>query len=306
MAKFCKFCGKELEEGAVCSCAAAQPAPQAEPSPAADAAPQNATAQQAKGMVSNFWSLFTSFVKAPVTVGKAFVSACNSKYAFIIMGIQAILLGLLFTSFAGKYNSLIKSTMYAAGGFVDSFSATASAAMQAQTQGLMFPLVTVFFVTAIVSFALACALAAILMLFIKIFKGNTTYQYMACASAVNSLTLIPFTLVALLLSLIVSGTGLIYVAVIASIGSTLGYFITLNVLSAGSDITENKAPYVLFLSIILLSVVTYFVVKFAFPMCLPQTVKTALEQLKYQAAAYGNGGLSGMEMFGELIEELMP
>ena len=186
MAKFCKYCGTPLEEGQVCACQSA-PAPAEAQAPAPEK-------QDVKAYATGFWAMFKSFFKKPVTTGKAFVNACDFKYALIIIAVQAVLVGLLVMSLVGKYNTALKSVISMTGSY--------SAMMEAQVMGVMFSLPTVFLVSAISAFAVSCIIPAVIMLFIKIFKGNTNYKYMLCVSALNSLVLIPFAVVAILISLI--------------------------------------------------------------------------------------------------------
>ncbi len=276
MAKFCKFCGTPLEEGQVCAC-------QSAPAPAEAPAPEK---QDAKAYATGFWAMFKSFIKKPVTTGKAFVNSCDFKYALIIMGIQAILVGLLVMSLVGKYNTALKNVISMTGSYSDM--------MEAQVMGVMFSLPTVFIVSAIATFAVACIIPAVIMLFIKMFKGNTNYKYMLCVSALNSLVLIPFILVAILVSVITPlninfnnmesaksiMNPIIYPVAIATIGLALGNFVMISAIPGGSDVDKDALPYVMFLTGIIMAVVTYFVFKITVPMCLPPAIESGLNSLE--------------------------
>lgn len=274
MAKFCKHCGKELEEGMTCTCVAST-------------IPEETTTVTAntdvKAYAKGFWSLFKSFVKNPVTTGAQFVNSCNIKSALMIIGIQSVLVALLVISLVGKINSVFKDALSLAGSFSDYLSLS----------GILFSLPTVFILTAISTFAIACLMALVLMLFVKLFKGNTTYQYMLCLSSINSLTLLPFIACGLLLSIIMplninlsslSNLGsfispLILPVAIASLGITLGNYIMLNIIHAGSDSNKEVLPYVLFLTGIVMSVAFLLVCKIVMPMCLPSLFKEGLSSL---------------------------
>lgn len=269
--KFCKYCGKELEDDAVCSCVA---------NTELEVIPENS---DIKSRTKEFWALFKAFIKSPVSVGAQIVNGCDFKNALVMISAQSILLALLVISLAGKFNSAIKNAISLAGSYAD--------AVEAQVSGIFFSLPTVFIITAISSFAIASLLALFLMLFIKLFKGNTTYQYMFCVSSVNSLVLIPFILCGLLVSLIMplnvnisslsdlSGliTPFVLPVGIAAVGITLGNYIMLNILYAGSDVNNEFSPYVMFLTGIAMAVAFIIIFKIAMPMCLPSYIKAGAD-----------------------------
>ena len=272
MAKFCKYCGKELEEGMICSCV--ENAEQEEKT-----IKNNDIKSHAKG----FWALFKAFIKNPVSVGARFVNACDFKYALVLIGLQSILVALLVISLVGKFNSAIKNTIALAGSYAE--------AIESQVSGVMFSLPTVFIITAIATFAIASLLALILMLFIKLFKGNTTYKYMLCVSSINSFVLIPFILCGLIIGIIMPLnvdlnslshlssliTPFILPIGIASIGMALGNYIMLNIIYAGSDVNKENLPYIMFLTGIVMSIAFLLVFKIVMPMCLPSAIKAGMD-----------------------------
>lgn len=279
MAKFCRYCGKELEEGMVCSCA------------------QNATQEEStmannkiKAYAKQFWILIKAFIKKPISVGANFVNACDFKYALSIMGLQSILVALIAMSLVGKFNSAIKNAVELSGSY--------ASAVGSQASGVMFSLPTVFAATAISTFAIACLLALGLTMFIKLFKGNTTYKYMLCVSSVNSLTLIPFALFGLIVSILMplninlsnlsSLSSFINPFIlpvgVAAIGMTLGNYIMLNIIYAGSDVKKEYLPYIMFLTGIVMSIALLLVFKIAMPMCLPSAIRSGMDA----AGAVGN------------------
>jgi len=282
MAKFCKNCGKMLEDGAVCDCTqAAAPAAPAEPAaqptpayvapeaPAAPAAPKEGIGTYFK----KIWNLFVSLVKKPVTTAAAFVNSCDYKTALGLIAINAIAVGLLLVSFAGEFNGIIEET---AGRLVD-------------VDDSLFPTVSIFFVGAIGTFAIGALLPAVLMMFTKIFKKDTNYKYMLCASGINSLSITPFVLAGLLISLIfgidprdmsdpedamtMMTWALFVPLMISTIGNTLGSYITMKSLRAGSSLTEDNTPYVMFFTGIVMAIAFGIVFSIGFPMCLPEALQ---------------------------------
>lgn len=276
MSKFCKYCGKELEDGMVCNCTESTQEEEV----------NSAENYDIKYRIKGFWNFFKDFVKNPVSVGSRFVNTCDFKFALCLIGLQSVLLGFLVASLVGKYNSAIKSAVAMAGSYADGVQSTVA--------GVMFSIPTIFVVTAVATFAMACILALVLMLFIKLFKGYTTYQYMLCVSAMNSLTLSPFILLGLIVSFItplsidlnnlssfggVLLSAFIVPIVIATLGMALGNYIMLSVMPAGCDVNNEFCPYIMFLNGLVVSIVFIFVYKTAVSMCLPSAIKSGFDAM---------------------------
>lgn len=283
MSKFCKYCGKELEEGTVCTCTQTA---QTEEAQNVSNMPVSDKSVEIKAHIKGFWSLFLAFLKRPVSVGANFVNRCDIKYALGIIGLQSVLVGLLVLSLVSKINSVVSNAAALAGSYSDT--------VEAQISGVMFSLPTVFFVTGISAFGIACLLAAVLMLFVKAFKGNTNYKYMLCASALNSMSILPFAVLGLIISLLmplsvnlanlknlanlISGMMMPFFLpiMISSFGITFGNYVMIKTIRGGSSINKEYLPYVLLVSGIVMSVAYLLVLKIAVPMCVPPMIKTAL------------------------------
>ena len=113
MAKFCKFCGSELEEGQVCTCPQAQAAVEAAPvaAPAAEAAPvataAPAAAPAAKGFFNKLLDVLKAYWKAPkATAAEVAEDAKGMAVAGVFAGVNALavfaflwrIIGLLISS----------------------------------------------------------------------------------------------------------------------------------------------------------------------------------------------------------------
>lgn len=284
MAKFCKYCGKELEEGEVCTCGGA-------------AAQTEAVSggKDVKGYAAGMWGFFKEFVKKPVSAGMEFVHACDMRSALIIIGVQAVLVAFLVMSLTGKFNGAIKNLIALTGSVEDLVGASGLGEGIGATvlSGIFFSLPTVFITTLITAFAVACLLALVLFGFIKLFKGNTSYTYMLSVSAVNSLVLIPFTLLGLIVSLImplnlglstISNlssiiTPFIFPVGIACLGIALGKYVMMQIVPGGSDLNKERLPYVVFLTGVVMAVAFLFIFKIAASMCLPSLIKMGADSL---------------------------
>lgn len=131
MAKFCKYCGKQLEDGEACSCGGAS----------------DTVKKQAKGI----WNNFGEFVKNPVSAGTEFVQQRNIRNSLIIIGVYACLFAFFVVSILGKYNDFIKNVFMTHDSMMES-----SIYVQTNTliTSISFPLTTAFFVIAITVIAI--------------------------------------------------------------------------------------------------------------------------------------------------------
>lgn len=274
MASFCTNCGARLEDGEICACKK-QAAPQqttAQQAAPQQAAPQQATPQQATAPVApnqvvlylkGIWALIVKLFKAPATAGIEFTNSVDFKTALGLIGMQALAMSFLLMAFAGKMNSVLDSDYIS----------------------IKFPIITIFFVSIIVTFAMGCILPAILMFIIKLFKGNTDYKHMLCISGVNSTMITPFILVGFLLSLIMPVNvtsslsspvnllgSFVYPLIIAVLGNTLGAFAMLKVVKGSTDVDDDRSIYIMFLTGIVVSIALYLVMKGAMPMCTPSAL----------------------------------
>ena len=308
MDKFCANCGSPLEEGSICSCQQQTTQDQEQNIPEQQ---QNTQQQQYVQIMApappnafviylkKMWTLIIALVKAPAKVGTQFVGSADYKLALGLIGAQSLAVVFLFLSFAGKFNSAIvavnnldTSKAYGTG------TSTVRVSLGGGLSDIKFSMFTVLVVVGIITFALACLMAGVIMLIIKIFKGNTDYKHLLCVSAINSIMSTPFLLAAFFVSLLMpmdiaksisSGNvpsiystfifPLLYPLLIALVGNIIGWFTSLKVIAGGSDIDDNKAIYVLFLSAIVMIIATYLTIKVGGPMCLPSTIREGLSKL---------------------------
>lgn len=197
MAKYCIYCGKQLEEGTECDCAQAQQGsqtaqPQQNQTAQAGAQPQQnqagAQTQQTyvppapnpavTALVDAFKSLLT-IVNKPVESLRGFVKADNFIAALILIGAQALIAAL--------------------------FTLVVSASLEL---GEIVNLVAIFFETFGFSLLLTAVLFGVVFLMVVIFKGKTDAKTLLCVVAVRSVITIPFMVLGLLIGLANAGIGI--------------------------------------------------------------------------------------------------
>ena len=225
MANFCKYCGKALQDGEICSCPQAQaeaaqqyqsqqPLPQQppqnyqlgyqqppqgyqpqQPPQGYQQAPQGYQPQQLQRpagpnpvviALQKVLPYLQSYVKAPVSAARDFAAQRDMTFTGVLLCIQAIAGGLLLFGFLQSICGVISSAMGLAGGFLGGgVSVSAN-----------------FFMSLIFGILATAAAIAIYVLIIfaisKIMGSNCTIQDVAVAAAAHT----PFVTVLLLLSFI--------------------------------------------------------------------------------------------------------
>lgn len=197
MAKFCVYCGKQLEDGAECDCAQSQVAKQAQAQQQqAQAYQQQAQAYQQQAYqqaqqqqayqqpyvapapnpavqaIGAAFKSLTTIVNKPIESLQAFVKAQNFIAALILIGGQALVAAFFTIALAGSLK-----------------------------MGEIVNLAAVFFETFAFSLVLSAVLFGMIFLLTIIFKGKTDAKTLFCVVAVRSVIVIPFMVLGLLIGL---------------------------------------------------------------------------------------------------------
>lgn len=272
---FCKFCGKELQEGEVCSCQAgneqpantaapvqpdpvqpnpAQPDP-AQPTGGAPTQPSVTITLPNKDEVSNVVNKIISTIlgvlKHPATEGRAFVANGDRNTAIGIIVLQA-LISSIFSVFAiGKINSLL--------GLVGSFTAA-----------YKFSGVKAFFVTLLFSLVFSVIMVALFYVTAIILKLGTNLTQMLSVVAVRSIALLPLMVLACIFFLINVGIGLglFYGSIL------LAMIFLLDAVKGIPNMQDNKASYVVF-GVTIVFIVLFMLIgtKVALNMYIPKSIR---------------------------------
>lgn len=284
---FCKFCGKQLQEGEVCSCqvnaqqptgtvntaAPVQPAAPAQPNPAqpTDSTPVQPNPAQPTGntpvqpsvtitlpnkdAVSNVAkkvvSTITNVLKHPSTEGKAFVASGDKNTAIGIIVIQAIISSIFSMIVIGKINSLL--------GFAGSYMSE-----------YKFSGVKAFFVTLLFSLIFSVIMAALLYVVAIILKLATNLNQILATVAVRSIALLPVIVLACIFFFINVGVGfaLFYGSIL------LAMIFLLEAVKGIPNMQDNKASYAVF-GVIVVFIILFMLIgtKVALNMYLPKSVR---------------------------------
>lgn len=276
---FCKYCGTPLLEGEECTCekavaakanAGAQQAPQQgyqqasqqqyqqAPQQPYQQAPQQGYQQQyqqapqqgyqqpyqqapqqggvdynelmnkGQEMVGGLFQQFLKIWKKPADENKVFVKRANMVEGLIFMGIQALLSGILVLALFSKVNSMINSTLGSLMGLAGMGSASIGLPY---AKGFFF----VFFMSVLAS-GLNIGLTCLVFM---IMKAKMDVKEIINFAALRSVAAIPFTLVAIVFSLLNMTWGL----GVNAFALVFSFAFLLSGMDAFEDIDKNKRGY---------------------------------------------------------------
>ena len=280
---FCKYCGKELQDGEVCTCqesvAAAQaasaaeaaPVPEAAPAPQAASAteaapaPETASAPQAApaggtsgagaqvpsidtekllGSVKEAAKGFLNIFARPATAGREFVANTNLTASLFIIIVQVLLSSFFALILAARINSMVRKTLGLAASFLGM-----------GTKVTVISGAKAFFLTLLFSILASGLLLLLFLLASLILKAQASWKQLVALVAVRSVAIAPFILLSWFLALInpIVGTCLFF-------GSFLLAMTFLQESVKGIEgFKDNKALYAVFIVMIIFILVCYFV-----------------------------------------------
>lgn len=285
MSKFCVHCGKPLQEGEVCSCRSQAPQqpqvsqqqvpqqqvpqqqvpqqqvpvyPAAAPVAAAPVAPSGAEIY-----LKQLWSLITKIFRAPASMSKSFAASADSNTAIGLIVIHVLTFALFMLAFCGKISATINRT----------------------THMYDFPLAKDFFLSLFLSLVVAFLFAGILLFFNKtVFKANTTYRHMLCVTGASGIASVPFVLAGIIILFMNMNVGIC----VASLGVILQLIYAVSALKGASQIDENKAAYVLFLSAVVLMIAVFILIKMFYTMYLPDALVNGFKEIESNFSSISN------------------
>ena len=275
---FCKYCGNQLQDGESCTCekaVAAQQAaatPVAEPvaqepavqetaapaqEPAATAQPATEAAQgqvinggeildKAKEISAGVLGKFLAFWKKPAEETVAFTKNGKNADAFIFMAVQAILSGLLVMAQLGKMGATITASIKESlGGLVSE-----------DMLKLDLPYGEGFIYFVLASAGISLLFVVLFFAATRILKVQASGMQLVRYASLRSVAAIPFTLLAIILTFINQGLGLV-VNLLAVIFS---YTYLMQGADAMEELDKNKKGYmVAIVNTVALAIVIFIV-----------------------------------------------
>lgn len=275
MANFCRNCGRMLLDNEICTCTTQQVQPQytqpvqpqytqpAQPQYTQPARQTGITGADVKAMGSSILQVVGALAKKPANAAAQFISLCNVKMALILLGVHSVSVALYVFAVLLKYNMAVDK-YYGDYGYGYRFDVSAFKA----------PLFTGFLGSGISAFVIALALAGVLFVLAKIFRGQTSFKHMLCVSAVKGTILTPYMAAAFLLQLVIPfdpemPVGMFVPMLIIAFGTSLGeYSLVYNIGSA--KVSPDRVPYIMIINAIVMMIIMLIVMSALVPACLPQ------------------------------------
>ena len=262
---FCKFCGKELQDGEVCGCAGSQQAAAAQAqqtsgaaqaatdqmSGQADAAGAQGTQfntaqmqqkaneymQQGMEAAGNAWKNLLGIFKSPAQEGRAYVAESDMTVSLILIVLQAVIAGLFGLICTTRINAAFS-------GITSYFSSNKYQVSNAKG----------FFVTLIFSVVLSAVFALIFFAAGKIVKADIDYKKALAITSVRSAAVIPFMLAVFYL------------------GNILAICFVYAAMTGICE--ENKLSYMIAVSVIVFAVVAVVIMSKAVGLYVPSGIKS--------------------------------
>jgi hypothetical protein len=290
MGSFCTKCGRPLADGEVCNCTSNAQQPQQQPQPQPQQA-QNFNNMPNNGMnnggnfnnqnvygapnmqmpkqptyFSVLVDILKKLVKSPITEGKAFAEAGMVKYSVVFIVLQAIMTGFFGLVVCSKISSALSSVTSLIGGL----SSLSSGLSSSISDAMKIPYFSAFMGTVVISAALSFLLALLLFCAHKLIKHNVTYQQMMSVVALRSGVLACTTVIAIIVSLINLGAGLVVFFACGIVGYVIFGFIVPN----NNQAISQNVIYMILLALLVFAIVMAFVMSKGVNLYLPSGIKT--------------------------------
>lgn len=254
MAKFCTKCGKQLEEGEVCSCSAQQSAAidnanavqnnvNAQPVVNGQAVQQtasNVSIEQTKNFLVELWNLILNIFRAPVTAAAQHVRTNDILSSIILFVIQGIVTGIAVNTFIARSISEITNGL---DGIVK--------------KNIDLEEFNTVIVVLLISVALSFAYAAVLMLASIIFKGGLNFMQCVRIMGARSVFVTTGTVVAIIIALLSASVGLFASLAVIPV---IGIVYVAAVFRKVATIDDNKLVYLNIVYILFAFIVYYIIV----------------------------------------------
>lgn len=282
---FCKYCGKELKDGEVCSCrtttagsseaGAAQPAAAATAQTTAGAAAAGAaagaaaapkvdtekiasTAKKVGGMYLKIWA-------KPATVGKEMMASVDMIQGLCMVVVQALLSSIFSLCIAGKINAALS----------DAFSSYTSLLGSDYAKQFKVSGAKVFFLTLLLSLLFSVIWGLAFALVGLISKAKMGLGQIVALMAARSVIVAPLTVLACIVFWISPAVGLVIF-----FGSILMVICTTaEMVKAVQGVTADKCVYLTFIGVLLFIIVFVLIGSKAIGAYIPEGIISSLDSV---------------------------
>lgn len=261
MAKFCAYCGKQLEDGEVCGCrqqaAPEQAAPQFQQAPQGMPYQQNVQYQQPvaakpafdfNAFLNDLFKTVLGIFKAPKKTAKEFVAGKNFIAAFVMIGLNTILSALFALILFARLNSKLDDILGFFGG------------------SIKFPVFKIFAITFLFSIILSAAFFGLNALIGVIFKEQYDVKAALCVTGIRCLVCVPVTVLAIILGFVNPGLGI----VLFYFGALVAAFFVQQTLAVTLEKTADYQVYINIVLCLIMLIVFYILAKAGMGVYMPE------------------------------------
>lgn len=206
MANFCKYCGKALSEGEICTC----PQAVAEQTPASPGQTQVVSPQTTE-MINGFLANLKTLILSPAKGARQIVDNSNPVISLILMAVQAVLAGIISLEYTAFHLEM---------DFGDC---------------MKYFVLSIFFSILLTGITLGCSILVSVCM-----KGNNDIKKVLNALSLRCIAIIPFTVLAVPLTFLLPSFALGMIFVCEIIGLFYEYFGFL----AAFGLEEGKTAYI--------------------------------------------------------------
>lgn len=230
--------------------------------------PNTKQMHEAVGFLHGVFGKIVQMIKKPVSEGVNLIREADTKSGATIIIMQGIFSALFALIVCARFSSSIQ---YIAGMFDDTLGSALNGFNLNLSGALGLPYGRIFIITLLASIALSCLLALLLMIGNMIIKCKVPYKQMLLGVTVRSATLMPVTVVSIILFELNSGVGL-FVFFVGNIWGIISIALALNTCNS----KEKENAFALMYSVVVLAfiIITLFVMSKLWIYYLPDMLQT--------------------------------
>ena len=272
---FCKYCGKELKDGEVCSCrtttagsseaGAAQPAAAAAAQTTAGAAAPKVDTEKLASTAKKVGGMYLKIWAKPATVGKEMMASVDMIQGLCMVVVQALLSSIFSLCIAGKINRAL----------ADAFSSYTSLLGSDYAKQFKVSGAKVFFLTLLLSLLFSVIWGLAFALVGLISKAKMGLGQIVALMAARSVIVAPLTVLACIVFWISPAVGLVIF-----FGSILMVICTTaEMVKAVQGVTADKCVYLTFIGVLLFIIVFVLIGSKAIGAYIPEGIISSLDSV---------------------------
>lgn len=273
--RFCKYCGRQLADGEVCSCPEARaeydrshsssvpPEPPIPPEPPMHDDPNFSARPRRRGFGSVLLEHLGGFFMAPGETCVDMVRRPSYGESAIFMGAQAVTAGILAVIFFTQVNYLMR--------------------ILGLPRGIGFSLIGAFLLTAVLSFVLSAITALLYFAFVRAFRGKLDLKQAVSVVSVRSMAVACVNIICCVLALLNSGLA---IAAFFIFGALVSACYLSSGANAAPRLSMNRSLYLSVILVVLRVILMLIFISIFARFYLPGYIRAYLDDFSIQEFIY--------------------